>query len=466
MSTARTFGKSATLVALCLLSPFTLGADEGAPRQLILVLDGVPLGAVRSYLDDREAAPGDGLSGFRGPVPLISTFPSTTSVAMTGILSSLGLDTPPGYEARFFDRESGRVRGGGPISYFKIEFPWREFFHWRGPGVWGNAIGALRSIEDSKDRVDEVIEAFLASSEPVFFGHIGSTDRVGHLKAPAALEEVLEHLDRGLAAARREHPDLDFRVTLLSDHGMSGGTPLVNVAKPVRRSLGRQGYRVRKKLKRPRDVALTPYGLVSSFEVYGAEGGELELARSLVTVEGVELCVAVDGAGWRVVGDDGEARIDRQRTGQQAIWTYRPLSGDPIDYERVRVALEDERGSAAGYDSAAWLAATADHYYPDALSRIAGGFELVDNSASVICSVGPGHMFGARKTAAGSRISGQRVLYTHGALDRPSSEGFLMTECPSWRPAAALRFDQGLVEAIECPAPGSSDGRRIAATGE
>ena len=187
---------------------------------------------------------------------------------------------------------------------------------------------------------------------------------------------------------------------------------------------------------------------------------EAALARLLAATDGVDLCVIADddgegGAeaerhGWRVFDEVGEARIERETSRAGPFWSYRSLSADPLDYDRVRVELERDHGYGTSYSDAQWLAATSGHRYPDALARIAGGFELVHNPASVICSVAPGYMFGAKKTVAGSRISGQRVLYTHGALLREASEGFLMTECPSWPADAALRFDQGLADAVEC----------------
>ena len=89
---------------------------------------------------------------------------------------------------------------------------------------------------------------------------------MSHLKGPEALESVFRELDRRIRLARQERPDEPFSVVLFADHGVSGGAPLVNVWSGVRSRLRGAGYRLADRLRGPRDVVLTPYGLVSSFE--------------------------------------------------------------------------------------------------------------------------------------------------------------------------------------------------------
>jgi hypothetical protein len=66
-------------------------------RLLLIALDGVPYTAVRDAIDAAHRAGRELFAGYAGPVPLVSSFPSTTHPAMAGILEPLGIGPSPGY---------------------------------------------------------------------------------------------------------------------------------------------------------------------------------------------------------------------------------------------------------------------------------------------------------------------------------------------------------------------------------
>jgi hypothetical protein len=127
------------------------------------------------------------------------------------------------------------------------------------------------------------------------------------------------------------------------------------------------------------------------------------------------------------------------------VWSYRVVDGDPLGLLPLlrRLGAEGD-GAGSWLADATWLAETAGGEYPDPLYRIARGFELVANRASVICSLSEGYLFGAGRAYAASRVTTGRVRWTHGALERQASLGFLMSDVPGWRPEGAVRFDQAL----------------------
>ena len=89
-------------------------APGSGKRTLVVTMDAVPFTSIERLTD----AEGERLFAQLGqPVPLLSSFPSSTTLAFTGIFEPFRLEIPPGYEARFFDRERGKVRGGGLFSY-------------------------------------------------------------------------------------------------------------------------------------------------------------------------------------------------------------------------------------------------------------------------------------------------------------------------------------------------------------
>lgn len=433
------------LFAFGALLPAAGAAGGGRARTLVIALDCVPYGVVADLTD-----PGLGeealFRGFQGPVALVSTFPSSTSVAMPGILGPLGLERSPGYEARFFNWEERRVAGGGPVSYFRWDFPWREFFDWKRHNLLHTMAAALRPVKASVAGLADAVDAFLASDDELFLVYIGSTDTAAHLKSPQSLREVLRGLDRILGEARARHPERPFHTVLFSDHGVAGGAPLVNVWPAVRKGLRGAGLRYSRQLERPTDVALTPFGLVSSFEAYTWKGREAEVAALLGRTPGVDLCVYREDGGWAVDGAPGLARIHRREVGGTDEWRYEPVGGDPLGYLGFLAALRRRTGrpEAVWFADRLWFEATAEATFPDALYRIAQSFTLIDNPASVICSVAPGHMFGARKTEQGARLKGQRLAWTHGALEREATLGFLLADVPGWRAPRVARFDGSL----------------------
>ena len=232
---------------------------------------------------------------------------------------------------------------------------------------------------------------------------------------------------------------------MFSDHGISGGDPLVNVLKPLKTSLKQAGYRVAKKLDRPNTVALTPFGLVSSFEVYTDESIINELAEILVATEGIDLCVYRQIEGIRVANNNGSALVQQKSQGE-LMWHYDSSAGDPLGY---RAEIESLAQVSAG--SKNWVRdrdlfeKTIATEYPDGLYRISQAFELVTNSASIICSVEPGYMFGSKTTARLAKFGKGKLRWTHGALTRQATMGFLMSDRADWTPPTAVRFDEALL---------------------
>jgi hypothetical protein len=133
--------------------------ETPAQRTLFIILDAVPYGFVQELTEPSREG-GALFAEFAPPIALISTFPSTTTIALGAAFEPLGLPRSPGYEARFFDWDKSKVRGGGPLSYFKIEFPWREFFQWSRKGAFRSAVASIRPAKASEKRVEWAVEAF------------------------------------------------------------------------------------------------------------------------------------------------------------------------------------------------------------------------------------------------------------------------------------------------------------------
>ena len=423
-------------LVLLLLFSSTLQAEEAAkPRALFIAIDAVPH-HIMAELEQEEI--NQFYRGLEGPTPLISTFPSTTSLALAAILEPLGIVQSPGYEAKHYNWERNRVSGGGLFSY--EPFPWRESFDWKIHGLLRKGLSALRPIKAARKDIRQALQAFLESDAPAFFIYFDTTDSAGHLKSPEGLKPILRELDHRLSEMREDNPDTPFFTVLFSDHGLDGGAPLTNVRKGVKRSLQTRGFHVGSKLRRDTDVVFVPFGLVSSFVAYVSPGTEIEVAKVITSTEGVELCAHPEAEGWRVEASRGSAAIERS-TEAPFRWRYSWSGEDPLD---LGEELHNSFANRRWVEDDEVFRGTHDRRLPDPLHRIVRSFDLVGNPASLVCSVAPGFMYGSKLTVIGSRMSVGRLEWTHGALDRSASLGFLMTDVPGWQPEAALRFDEAL----------------------
>jgi hypothetical protein len=433
------------LTAACLLSGGGSALRGAEPRLLVLVLDAVPHDLV-SRLVHREQDPI--FQDLAGPTAVVSTFPSTTTLAITGILAPLGLGRSPGYEARFFDRRRGVVRGAGPVSYSKIIFPWRESFDWKIDNPARKAIGYLRPQEFVLHELRTGLQAFADSDDPVFYLYVDASDVALHLEGPDRLGETLVEIDRILRDFRQRYP-YPFHLVMMSDHGIAGGDALVNVMNEVEDRLKDAGFRVADDLSGPHNVVFVPFGLLSSFVVHTRYGEEARVGHLITSLSGVDLCATAEEPGrWRVFSESGEATFAR-RTGETGTsWRYDALTADPLRYLPVVEHLQSRAGASdrRWFPDSWWFQATTESRYPDGLFRLAQSFELVENPASLTCSVAPGHMFGADITEFGAVIGGRhRLRWTHGGLHRQETLGFLMSDVPGWEAPAYVRFDQALV---------------------
>ncbi len=414
-----------------------------APRTLVIALDAIPYSVIARVTDPsrKERAI---FRELRGPVPLISTFPSTTSLAFAGLLEPFGLAKSPGYEARFFDRTRNRVQSGRLINYHQVHFPWREFWDFKTWTLKKKLASGIRPRTASLRSIERSLAAFMASDQQFFFAYFDATDLLAHLRGPDALDEVLIELDRALTELHRRHPDQPFATVLFSDHGIAGGPPLKNVRLPIRQALRQAGFHAADRLRQPQDVVFTPFGLVSSLVVATQPGHEAQVARVIAGVPGVDLCAAPlarEGSppGLRIESARGSATVFRRVDPSSAAieWSYQAESGDPV-------------GLAAHFGRDAWSSdravfdASLNTRYPDSLHRLSRSFDLVLNPASVVCSLADGYMYGALMTEVASWLSVGRLRWTHGALDRETSLGFLMSDVPGWEPPAATRFDEAL----------------------
>lgn len=412
-------------------------------RTLLIGIDAIPYEVVRK-LTDPTLGEQALFKGLQGPVAVINAFPTGSYVAWTGLLRPLGVAKALGYEACHFDRQRAELRGC--FSLTTVRAPWKQMFDWYLKGIARKAIAYGWPKKYSVSEMEQGFEAFEASDKKLFTMYIVSTDGLGHVYGPEGLSDFLRKLDQGLAELRERMLGEPFRTVIVSDHGMAGGEPLNNTWPQARDALTKAGFRVARSLRNDNDVVIVKFGLLSSFVLYTKKDIETKVASVLVPVPGVDLCVLPHDQGWQVASARGDALIQRKQGPAGELWSYQILSGDPLDYSSMVVGFKERAAdeTKTWFPDEWWFDASKDHFYPDALYRLAEGFALVENPASMLCSNSPGYMFGSLFTERVAIPTVGSLKWTHGALYRDATFGFLMSDIPDWPVVDVVRFDRAL----------------------
>ncbi len=129
-----------------------------------------------------------------------------------------------------------------------------------------------------------------------------------------------------------------------------------------------------------------------------------------------------------------------------------------------RLGAPAGHASPPWYPDSRWFEATQLSDYPDPLYRLYHGFEVARNSASLLCSLEAGYAFGAKGLEWLSWLAHGDMQWTHGALTKADSMGFIMTNAPNWRPRKAVRFNEALGFLREAAEPSTMRQTTSAAT--
>mgnify|MGYP002624014866 CR=1 FL=1 len=423
--------------------------EPGAPRLLILALDGVPLRLI-------ERARADGhFTGWSEPAELVSTFPSMSNVAFTAMLRHLGAPPIPGYETRHYSHRDDRVYPGSDPS----GYGWKRMFQ-----VVTDTFGEKTSLYLTPGRrarriLEEIEQVLTASERPsVVLAHLSPTDVLMHLRGDAATYRVVvaaaESFER-LRLAHRERFGRPLEIVVVSDHGNGAVGEKVRYTDGLRDALRQAGFELGGHLDGPRRIVAPTYGAVNYGPLYLDPAAAAEAAAAAVAHESVDLSAWASGpAEITVLSPGGRARIGWRETGSRERGRRRAFSyvverGDPLRLLPVRQGLE-RRGELddGGFgDEEDWFAASASSPYPDALRRLVDSLSTryVANPATVILSLGPRWAWGQGSVRFGSRLQGGKLEATHGGLDRESSQGFLIASDRQRQSERVISAEQALL---------------------
>jgi hypothetical protein len=281
---------AATILAL--LATSVGAAPASAPRILVLGIDAIPY-SVAAAVTDPALGTHALFRGMKGPTAVVSSFPSTSYPAWSRLLAPFGVESSPGYIGKYYMEEEHRVLGVASSEH--EEAPWLDFFDWHLEGLVSKAVAYGSSRRSGTSELEKGLQAFMASDKPVFWLYILSTDAMGHEYGPTVLAEFLSDVDGALADLRASAPDRPFYTVLVSDHGMAGGSELVNAWPAVRDAMLKAGFHDARKLSQAGDAIFVPLGILTFFFVHTWPGDEAHAAQVLTEAPGVDLCAHPDG---------------------------------------------------------------------------------------------------------------------------------------------------------------------------
>src|SRR4051812_41692946 len=436
---------------LAAVQALPLTSSASLPARLVLLLDGVSYrdvkalqeGTVFKTVRGRQVRLEAFREGYFPATRLISTFPSISDPAWTEIL---GNDPAPGYQRTYFSSATGSqisLDGVTSSAEYEKQMTWQMRGGFRRVTSYGAPVSAFRY------ELNQVAKSFLQSNGETtnFYALIHSTDSAQHLWGDihsmlCALDEKLHEL----RATYRAREGKELEILILSDHGNNHAGRGTRI--PIKRFLGRHGYRVTKSPVGPRDVVLPTAGIESWVEIHNSPSETINLVQLLSHLAGVDLITArvPDQTNrFMVMNSKGELAVIESNA-ERNSFRYKMETGDPLNYRRVVEALANKRElDANGFATAdAWMAESLLHHYPLALERIVRGHTKVAlNPASILISLDNAHVHSGWLLKRG--IALVRSGGTHGALDDINSTGVLLstfapTKDTSTSRAAAL-FD-------------------------
>jgi len=416
-------------------------------QHLFIAVDGIPFDLARSVYEEYF----EYSEQYAKPVRVISTFPSTSTIAFTGLFRGIGAGRSAGYDSKFYSYEQNKVLGSlMEADDFAVPSFSPYFVVKRSSGFDQMIMYAFPSMAMDDDLEKIKPELWKSPNKENIFVYLGSTDGVAHLDGREELEEMFVEVLDYVENLREEYEDTfekPLKVTLFSDHGVRWVSLNQITVGQVEDQIDAAGFQLRHdQLKNDNDVVSVTWGNVSGAHFYCSEENAADVSKALSNVEGFELIFYRKKNQIFVLGDEGHSLAEIKFDILLNRYGYHPIIGDPLHYKVLVKALREEKnldaqGTASEKD---WFRVSKNHAFPDALYRVVDSFTgLVKNPAAIIVSIKENYEYGDTVTRVGAFFRGG-MLGTHGSIRNSSSSAFLMTSDKESHLPETLRYDQAL----------------------
>lgn len=380
-------------------------------RHIVFILDGIGYDMVEEFRKEGR------LRLFHPPIPVISTYPAMTDIALADVFQSVPVI---GFEAVHFDHQANRLVGGDSDYLSLKNEDWARHLDYRA-GMLTDPLAYLYPGGIFGQELDDVQELFDQRDRSMLVAYLVSTAGLGTRQGREGQRKALDGLDRLCEDLVRRTRGL-VKITMFSDHGHTL-TPCKVVN--FRGFLAEKGWRVADRLEQPRDVVPVEYGIITyaSFATRDRAG----LAADLINHPGVDLVTY--GEGDRVVVERPDAKAYVECRGGK--YRYVAEKGDPLALLPIVGKAKAANGGGAplfdaeGFASdATWFKLTYAHAYPDPLDRLWRAFHNVaEHVPDVVADLKEGYGTGMASRAAVL----SSIASTHGDLKRKSSTAVLFS---------------------------------------
>ena len=408
------------------VSDYTILLDELASQDVphfIVALDGVPYQLVKQLYDEGC------FRLFYPSAQVVSCFPGMTDPAFQRIF---GGQKPVAYESKYFDRNTNRLAGGSSAYLADELSDWAKRLDY----YCSSSLGAFAYIKPKtvlNHELNKITDLFRKTASGTRVVYSVATAGLGTRGGREAILDYLRTMDKWCELIVYEHRG-NVKISLLADHGHStSGQGRLS----FRRLLKENGYRPTSSLKKPKDVVIVEFGLVTYAALYtsdppGVASAVLKDPRTTIACYPATK-PKTSGADVVVQTADGLA-IVRERHGR---FCYDAEHGDPLELSDIvrQLRLKGSVDSDGFADDRAVFEATLNHRYPDPLRRIWFAFNgLVQQPPDLIVCLQDGWVHGS---GLFHKVIG-KVASTHGSLNQSNSMTFVMTMLGELPPALRL----------------------------
>lgn len=399
-----------------------------------ILLDGI------SYTMIQELRQEGYFQQFNEPTLTISTFPSDTNIALTGIFQHIDPRKAPGYESKFFSRKENKIIGGTVKEYNLIEFPFRNQFDFFHHNLIPRSLLYLFPSTMAKKDFDSIKAEILENpSNEYYFSTINSFDGVNHLQGKKDSSEICKYINDGVTQLIQQYQDRYGKtphLVIFSDHGFHFERLKIYGLNDFSKVLKKAGFRLTNHLEAPNDIVIVGYGTVSAgagFLKHPILDPALieQAALAIIQANGMDLVfyrISSSKIGVFAKHNGIESAILHFDSNKNR-YRYEAINGDPLKLKEIIKGMTEKFGLPKDdfFPEELWLESTYYHTYPNPFLRVFDAFNnLVENPADLMFSMKESTSYGGPGARAGCFVKGGSKG-SHGALAYDSSEAFVMS---------------------------------------
>ncbi len=375
-------------------------ADVDVPH-VVIMLDSVPY---QSVVDFYRA----GHLRFMGaPAKVIAPFPSLTEICFTDVLRAPPL---PGMIDQSYDPRTNQTRAALWDRVYGYSEPWERRLDYHAV-YWEDGMSYLKPRAWYAAELERARRVSEISPNHVTLVYLCSASSMICKYGRRGVAETLQQAEQLCLQILYERHGA-VKLSLLADHGHN---LMHSINVPVAEFLTQAGLHPGSAIHGPDDVVVEVNGLVTYAAVQTSQPARV--SQALLSHPHIQLAMYLGGD--RVIVRDAKASAAIEcRHGRLR---YVPITGDVLDYAALLKSLPAD---ADGYaNDADWLAATADHRWPDAPRRIWDAFHRTAMfPPRVMFTLDDGYCAGLKEYEKYIDMAS-----THGGLNQVNSATFVMT---------------------------------------